>query len=213
MSVDTPTEKQYWKEVDKTISGSTLALSEDEYWRAWNKANPKPTDIETWGQDEQWCNPVNDTPEAQARSKYFAFESGRPLCPQHAEPMVRTYDMRKNAFGCQACLLQLDYGNQPRISPDFINERNPLGLNPYLWRLINVLAKKKLKGNQVPKNGEAYLQYILWQDKRDQAAKDFGRYVERNQARIMASSDMVSVLAEKIRNGEITVNPKPTKAH
>ena len=208
MSADSPKEKQYWENVDKSLSGSTLALSEDEYWRAWNKANPKPVNIELWGQDEQWANPTNDTPQAQARGKYFGFDTPKALCPEHGEPLVRTYDMRTQAFGCPTCLLQLDWSNRPRTTPDFINKNNPLGLNPYLWRLINVCAKKGLKGNQVPKNGEAYLQYVLWQDKRDKAAQDFGRYVERNQARIMASSDMVSLLAEKVRSGEIELNPK-----
>ena len=88
-------EDKYWEELEKTFPTSQMAFTEQEYWRAWYSTHPKPENVDTWGQDEKWANPAENTDEDAARKKYF--KSGE-ICPNHGEPYTRTSDMRTHAF-------------------------------------------------------------------------------------------------------------------
>ncbi len=203
------------------FNDSTYTRTEEEYWAAWEKENPKPV-VKYWVDDSVFED--NRTYQTDDKVKEY-------ICPQHGQVNKLTKapapsptaqnDMspenRRNKkyfalmYGCPFCDLQQRYMSEPDYAPKFKNEKNPLGLNPYWWNVIYTLSKHGYKGNQIPMDYKALEALFIWRQMKDQAQRDWTAYVALHANDFAIASQNVSLLLEKARSGEITINTPSKK--
>ena len=193
---------------------------EGKYWATWNKQNPKPI-VQYWEDDVEFQRNRETQTEDPVTGKDKEY-----ICPRHGVPnnLTRKPKITGNVpgeqrvyvsrlYGCSVCLLQEMYSmtSQPDYSADYVNEKNPHGFSPYIFRIMKI-SKQGKKGNEIPKDWKAYEALQIWRQKHDKAAIEWTEFLKTHTAQFQASAEHVSMILDKIREGEIELTKKGVKS-